>query len=85
MSAEINDGGSAFPILPPICSDGHPPAGYPYPDPGMTLRDWFAGKALQGMMSNPVLLKSNGEFRKSNFKTCYECADAMIAAREVKP
>jgi hypothetical protein len=51
----------------------------------MTLRDWFAGQALQGMMSNPVLLTSSGEFKESNFKACYECADAMIAAREVKP
>jgi hypothetical protein len=82
VSAKINDGGSAFPILPPICGDGHPPAGYPYPDPGMTLRDWFAGQALAGLVfHNHYGARSDDEIANG----AYAYADAMIAAREAKP
>lgn len=44
----INDGGSAFPIFSPIAADGYPAAGYPFPESGMSLRDFFAGLALNG-------------------------------------
>jgi hypothetical protein len=44
---------------------------------GMTLRDWFAGQALAGCM--------DGRNREQVARTCYELADAMLAAREVKP
>ena len=42
MSRE--DGGSAFPGL-------HPSAECRYKDEGMTLRDYFAAKAMQGMVA----------------------------------
>lgn len=46
---------------------------------GMTLRDWFAGMALQGLMANP-----NTEAR--SYKQCaqdaYVAADAMLEARK---
>lgn len=49
--------------------------------PGMSLRDWFAGKALQGMVSGSQGLEiSIREFAKSS----YELADEMIAEREKK-
>ncbi len=83
MSAKINDGGLAFPMAGSTREWDDVKKQWK-PQEGMTLRDWFAGKALQGMMSNSILLKSNGEFNESNFKACYECADAMIAAREAK-
>ncbi len=46
---------------------------------GMTLRDWFAGQAMQGM-------SANGDFSDSDYaevaKWSYEQADAMLAERK---
>ena len=42
---------------------------------GMTLRDWFAGQALAGMLA--------ASMREDNLSNrAYRLADAMIAARE---
>lgn len=43
MSTKPNDGGPAFPTP-------HPSRG---PTHGMTLRDWFFGMALSGIMARP--------------------------------
>ncbi len=47
---------------------------------GMTLRDWFAGQALAGM------IRSHGDecdgYREYMAKNAYRAADAMIAARK---
>ena len=50
------------------------------PQNGMTLRDYFAAKALQGFMAN----KSNPmHFQPENDANwAYSIADAMLAARE---
>ena len=42
---------------------------------GMTLRDYFAAKAMQKMIWN--LLED-----EKNAKDCYEIADSMLKARE---
>ena len=42
---------------------------------GMTLRDYFAAKALQGMSA-----EINDEVRAARW--CYEMADAMLEARK---
>jgi hypothetical protein len=44
---------------------------------GMTLRDYFAGQALMGLV--------NQYHPDGAAKLAYEYADAMLAAREVKP
>lgn len=47
---------------------------------GMTLRDYFAAKALQGLIankSNPLHFKP-----EDDADYCYTIADAMLAARE---
>ena len=76
MSAEINDGGPAFPV-----ADSHHPNGQvQYGDNGMSLRDWFAGKALQGFASE----SGRYDFRGAA-QDAYAWADAMIDAREAKP
>ena len=51
-----------------------------YVDGGMTLRDYFAAKAMQGFMAN----KSNPmHFQPENDANwAYSIADAMLAARE---
>lgn len=45
---------------------------------GMTLRDYFAGQALIGLLSNP---ESMGLSTNISFKA-YNLADAMLAERE---
>ena len=48
-------------------------------EPGMTLRDYFAAKAMQALISN-----SNYDDTFSNFsKFAYEMADAMLAEGDV--
>ncbi|MDZ7905144.1 MAG: hypothetical protein U5N55_04775 [Cypionkella sp.] len=48
---------------------------------GMTLRDWFAGQALAGIMANPeTWLDSDGVLRAG--KIAYARADAMMEARK---
>ena len=63
------DGGCAFPY---VCETY-------VPEPGMSLRDWFAGMALQGMLADgdhaEVLNEKMAEF-------AYHMADAMIEQRE---
>jgi hypothetical protein len=48
----------------------------------MTLRDWFAGQALAGMLAKYGIADSLAE---TTAEDCYIHADAMLRAREVKP
>jgi len=56
---------------------------------GMTLRDWFAGQAMQGLLSNPKLhqeIIKNGNAHGGWIEhSAWAWADAMLKAREVKP
>lgn len=61
-------GGEAFPSN---WSDGSS-------TPGMTLRDYFAASAMQGMIADPNGCGSVGTIAKC----AYEYADAMLKARE---
>ena len=74
MSAP-NDGGSAFPFVMPDPSNYHT-------ETGMTLRDWFAGMALQGIISS-IYCTPQVSFMECAGRA-YCTADAMIAARERK-
>lgn len=70
MSDKIETGGTAFP-----CLDSH---GMGYE--GMTLRDYFAAKAMQGILASP-------HYRGSAFvnaDAAYRFADAMMKARGEK-
>jgi hypothetical protein len=69
----INDGGPAFPF-----------DGYGERVSGMTLRDWFAGQALAGVTSSVNDEISVGQV-EGIAEIAYALADAMLAAREVKP
>jgi len=67
----INDGGPAFPMTGEGC---HNPL---YSQPGMTLRDYFAGQTLAADYM--------GDYEYSErAKAAYKSADAMLAAREGK-
>ena len=65
---EINDGGPAFP------SDR---AG----QVGMSLRDWFAGQALAGIMANAKLVGVLAASNQDPASCAYEMAEFMIAER----
>ena len=47
---------------------------------GMTLRDWFAGQALAGILACPVVVKLGRE--ESVTRVAYKIADAVLAERE---
>lgn len=70
---KINDGGPAFPNVP----EG---AGSRWADwdMGMTLRDYFAGKAMQGICAHP---DTWGCRIPEIAEKAYAMADAMLAAR----
>lgn len=68
------DGGPAFPIPEQRAFDG---AGLVEGHPGMTLRDWFAGQALTGMIPGRHDVGAEPRLAQS----AYRYADAMIAAR----
>lgn len=62
-----DNGGPAF---PPVVMDA----------PGMSLRDWFAGQALSGLLADPNVRSTDGLFEHVA-ASAYIFADAMIAAR----
>lgn len=50
-----------------------------YSGPGMTLRDYFAAKFMQGVCANPDKLYNDNHLAAE----AYQMADAMLKAREV--
>lgn len=64
--SEINDGGQAFPMASDLI--GH--------SPGMTLRDWFAGQALTGLLANGEAVAW-----RTLASQAYSAADAMLEAQ----
>jgi hypothetical protein len=77
--SKIEDGGPAFP-----CAEH----GIHQAENGMSLRDWFAGMALQGMLAFPedeATSESFAQITKRFSEGAYVYADAMLAARKAKP
>ena len=79
MSAPINDGGPAFPHKRQIRCNGDV-IDYVM-ESGMTLRDYFAAAALQGVLSNHEAYFDSG---KERAEYCYIVANLMLKAREAK-
>jgi hypothetical protein len=74
---------SAFPVIGKHSSQGR----MEIDSPGMTLRDWFAGQALDAIIPRLKMIEdfeSMSEYSTGFAKTAYEIADAMIKAREKK-
>ena len=69
-----NTGGSAFPVT---INNGLPLGG----DLGMTLRDYFAAKAMQGEVNRSGYYEVDNLTLKQA-KNAYKMADAMLKARE---
>lgn len=83
---------SAYPVMPPVDETGRSAVGYPMPDPGLTMRDWFATHApitfedaSKAYGSHPRL--SNDAERASFFAVWavlrFEYADEMMFRRSV--
>ena len=64
--SEKYDGGPAF------------PGEYAEPYRGMSLRDWFAGQALAGLVADSSLYSTT----KTEAQEAYELADAMLQERK---
>ena len=70
----IDNGGPAFPVG---SGDMRDPV-------GMTLRDYFAAKAMQAQIGNPLNLGSD-EAHRLVAERAYRLADVMIKARKPTP
>lgn len=54
-----------------------------YQEEGMTLRDYFAAKAMQAMISNPSIIDNDSDGAVNYAANAsYKFADAMIRTRE---
>lgn len=70
MSEKINDGGPELsPATWVVTSDN-----------GMALRDWFAGLAMQGMLS--TMVASENPVDQTVAAWSYDLADALLVQRE---
>lgn len=84
-SMKIDQGGPAFPEIGNI---GHNSDWQN--ESGMSLRDWFAGKALAGFAANNAVFAANNQngwdlvnaSARDVADRAYWLADAMIAARK---
>jgi hypothetical protein len=74
MSNEQEDGGPAFPFVETDLVCGH------RFDPGMSLRDYFAAKAMQAMLSIEQVHLNYGETEIAVWS--YQQADAMLKIRK---
>jgi hypothetical protein len=73
---KINDGGPAYPTI----GDG----GWGK-DPGMSLRDWFAGQAMAAIITHNPPRRGGDPVDDEDMaraRGAYSYADAMLAARE---
>ena len=68
--SDTNTGGPAFPVPAELCQDLTV-----FEQRGMTLRDYFAAKAMQ--MTFPLC-----GTKTTAAEECYRIADAMLKARE---
>ena len=86
--SKIEGGGPAFPCET-VGTDKH--GEYRLPYQGMTLRDYFAAKAMQGYLSNSWQAKELDSLGESSSQQMaivaeisYAMADAMLKAREAE-
>ena len=73
MSDYVKAGCAAFPVPSYVDAEGYTVN----PESGMTLRDWFAGQALAG-----ILAESASGSEEGIASVAYAMADAMLKARE---
>ena len=75
--SDTNTGGSAFPVLHWINGESTGA------EEGMTLRDYFAAKAMQGLITSRHTDYENGWYAEAEVaKSAYAMADEMLEARK---
>lgn len=91
MNTQINDGGPAFPTRSIVGHSKRSDMRYSENCPGdpifgdvggMSLRDWFAGQAMQAMMTQDAAAQNWTDVKVAQWS--YATADAMLAEREKK-
>ncbi len=80
-------GGPAFPTQGFEVDLDHETKGYCMPSTGMSLLDYFAAKAMQGMLAHDTRYRPRQQDKLLHWhdamsKEAYEIADAMLKARE---
>lgn len=68
----------AFPFVPPVDDTGRQAVGYPYPELGLTKREYFAAQALTGILAQSPCGASAEQFAQE----AVWVADALIKALE---
>lgn len=71
----LPDGGPAFPVQHRDTE----------PDEGMSLRDWFAGQALCGLLQNLHVQGSFDHGVTRNAEAAFALADEMLKVRSALP
>ena len=83
---EIKDGGPAFPVeVDSAQPDGRQTGNTVWQAYGLSMRDYFAAKAMQGTLADHTVGQGGGSwenFCNSIATESYEIADAMLRARE---
>lgn len=82
MSVMNDEGGSAFPQVESY-QEGQNGEYWTHVESvgGMSLRDYFAAKAMQAILSRPCAGGQTLDWQALNAKMAYAAADAMLAAR----
>lgn len=87
----MDDGGPAFPAKVSVDRNTnkllpHQFGNDDFCTPGLSLRDYFAAKAMQGMLStaNASCLNGLDGYEEITAKAAYTIADAMLNARQEK-
>ena len=76
MSKVVDTGGPAYPFIGRTSDDES------WFNEGVTVRDYFAGKALAGMLASGMLRMPVSEASKDYVaEECYKYSDAMLRSR----
>lgn len=86
MSEKLKDGGPAYPTT---LRDERAGVQHGTPHPGMSQRDWFAGMALIGLISNSQgvpsdYMRANANEAERLAQIAFCISDAMLSARQNK-
>jgi hypothetical protein len=79
MHEKINTGGAAFPVMDQVAPNGEH---IQWGELGMTLRDYFAAKAMAALIARVPYDERHGIHAEAMSFAAYNFADAMLKARE---
>ena len=79
--SERKDGGSVFPKMGSLYNADENLKNV-FSDGGMSLRDWFAGQTLPGLVAYDPRMSDEGYEPNNVAELAYKYADALIEARD---